>query len=202
MCDTPGSGHAQWVLWVWSCWCGSEECSPHTAGCQTAGWDWKETMSMYRNSTASWTQPAGAPTNQKHKCSPWFFYDSSYLFSTPNSFILSEAFLSAQFNRKVCMTSPFHASFLLIIFSHYPSSRRSECSMSKHNETAVKIFSKVLHNQTRRHTWTHTTQWELITLQTRSCAIFLTATSLFGGDTAASSKISVQDPDYLSLEAH
>ena len=75
-CDTLGSVHAQRRLVVqrWRC------SSPHSAGCQTAGWGWIETMSTYRNSGASWTQPAGAPANQKAQMFSVFFCDSSHLF--------------------------------------------------------------------------------------------------------------------------
>lgn len=110
VCGTPGSGHAQRMLWVWMCWWSS----PHTAGCQTAGWGWKERTSMCRNSGAPWTQPAGAPVNHKHKCSPWFSMTHHTYFS-PQTCILPDGDVSAQFSKGVWITLHFR-SFCFFIF--------------------------------------------------------------------------------------
>ncbi len=60
-------------------------------------------------------------------------------------------------------------------------------------------WKKVMHNHTYSTCTHHTVRINHNIVTSKWWAIFLPAISVFGVDTAASSKISVQDPDYLLL---
>lgn len=187
VCDTPGNSRAQWV---WKCWCRSERRSPHTAGCQTAGWDWKETTSTCKNSRASWTQPAGAPTNQKHKCftstcsvTHIYFILQRLLFYPREMCQLSSAGMSAC--PQPCSTLLFCSLFFLTF--PVTEGQDAQCQSTRTDTAVTEKLCLITHRETYIHT--HRTVRINHTAVSRQmmCDVFLPVISVFRGDAAVSS---------------